>query len=76
MPQLCLVDARGEEHAYPIMDDVVPVGRHMSNRIVRTDRSVGRFHLTIVRWSGIKACPARPLKRHALAASGENRGWL
>ena len=49
MPQLCLVDARGEEHAYPIVDEVVPVGRDPSNRIVLTDRSVSRFHFLLRR---------------------------
>ena len=50
MPQLCLFDARGEEHAYPIVDDVVPVGRDPSNRIVLTDRSVSRFHFLLRRF--------------------------
>jgi pSer/pThr/pTyr-binding forkhead associated (FHA) protein len=50
MPQLCLVDARGEEHAYPIVDDVVPVGRGPSNRIVLTDRSVSRLHFLLRRF--------------------------
>jgi hypothetical protein len=50
MPQLCLVDARGEGHAYPIVDDVVAVGRDPSNRIVLTDRSVSRFHFLLRRF--------------------------
>lgn len=50
MPQLCLFDARGQEHAYPIVDDVVPVGRGSSNRIVLSDRSVSRFHFLLRRF--------------------------
>jgi hypothetical protein len=49
MPQLCFVDAGGDGHAYPILDDVVPVGRDRSNRIVLTDRSVSRFHFLVRR---------------------------
>ena len=49
MPLLYLFDAYRGSTAYPIMDDIVPVGRDPANRIVLTDRSVSRFHFRLYR---------------------------